>query len=105
MIHGSLLTEKDIQMDAQIPYLKLNPEYYYKIGASFDWKTVGEDFKHYPDFYFNIDNEKNIYIGRTHIYEATQPICCSQIQFPMGVPESLRLNILVCSEEEIQTDE
>lgn len=97
MISGSLLTEKDLQGSS----LSLNPEYYYKIGVSFDWKTVGEDFKDKPDFYFDID-EKRIYIGRTHIYEATQPIHCSNISFPMGIPESLRLNILVCSEEEVQ---
>ena len=100
MISGSLLTEKDLQENPFGPYLNLAKEYFYKIGVSFDWKTVGENFKYQPDFYFKIDND-NIYIGRTHIYEATQPINCSTISFPMGVPNSLRLNILVCPKEEI----
>lgn len=95
MINGSLLTEKDVQESS----LTLDENYFYKIGVSFDWKTVGEDFKDKPDFYFNIDNDR-IYVGRTHIYESTQPIRCSKISFPMGIPQSLRLNILVCAEQE-----
>lgn len=71
-----------ITYDEKDPYFNSNSQYYrYKI------------------FKFIINNT-SFYIGKTDMYEITQPMEITDISFPEGVPDSIQINICSYSEEE-----
>lgn len=80
-----------------------------KLGISYSEKDPyfssddEEDSRTYPDFIFQIedkDGEKEIQVGRSDIYELTQPVYIQEIKFPNGYPNSIKIDIVYCDGEE-----
>lgn len=74
-----------------------------KLGVSYSekdpWFASGNP-RTYPDFIFNIDDQI-IQVGRSDIYELTQPIQINKISFPNGqYPNSIKIDVLYCDGEE-----
>lgn len=57
------------------------------------------------DFIFKIitnEGEKEIMVGRTHIYELTEPIYINSLVFHNGIPSSIGVDIIFENEEEAE---
>lgn len=79
-----------------------------KLGISYSEKdpyfiSHGRNPRTYPDFIFQIEDkegEKEIQVGRSDIYELTQPVYIQEIKFPNGYPNSIKIDIVYCDGEE-----
>lgn len=72
------------------------------VGITYDEKdpyfiSTSEQYR-YKVFSFII-NDTTIYMGKTDMYEITQPIQITNITFPEGVPDSIQINLCSYSEE------
>lgn len=79
---------------------------------NWDFATLGITYSE-KDPYFNLNsqdykykifkfiiNGNSIYMGKTDMYEITQPININSISFPEGVPDSIQINLCSYSKEE-----
>lgn len=81
-----------------------------RLGVSYDKQPDSSGYDTYfeeqqKDFTFLLyqgDNATTVTVGRTHIYELTEPINISKIEFPNGVPDTIGIDIIYEAEEEVE---
>ena len=81
-----------------------------RLGVSYDRQPGPDGIDTYfteqqKDFTFLLyqgNNATTVTVGRTHIYELTEPINISKIEFPEGVPDTIGIDIIYEAEEEVE---